>query len=669
MISKLGLKSMDMIPFKTSNGHYGYINSLGKVVIEPIFTYASEFDLDGLAAVTDDLENNFLIDTNQNVRCVLGNLHAKKYKEGYRIVEKWNWSLFRGEINITYGLLKYNRFGLLKEKKLMLKPKYQDIDYLGNEWCIAKTSKGYDVFNFNYNLKLSYTDGVKFEIDADNDIIKFKTTDDTIYYLKYDAESKKMKDIHFYCHISDYEIDEKYKNHPILGLCVAVQKLSLTLNGFEYKHSCVCDKNGDELFKPDLSTLRDKNQSHYHLSSTDKEFFNLIYTIKSNKKYGLIDASGKVVLPPIFNEEITITPNRLITKINDKYHVYDYNGKLIFKIQCDYLKIDDRYPTIFIVGKDGKEYYLDCGGNLLFDFKYDKCNFPVDNLFVVESTSYDYSMNDPVSYKKYCILNDKGMPIFSFPNDISDEINEFIQVKNEDDTIFIGKKDDEIIFIDITGNVINRVKGVIKELYDDCIIVENNNYFGLYNIYGDVIVPCESLNISKVSSYLFDVLYQDKHFLIKTKALVYYCGPIELNSFDYFYNHNPKENLVNMINSKSKTVLINYNFGNEVGYYSFVRKEFLKVKVSTDEMLYQKSETNYRIKDIYARILKYLDLRGIDFSNVKGLDFTGTNALIDIDNNDLSDTCLSYERIANDEEDSFIGLANNEGKILVKSFK
>ena len=90
---------------------------------------------------------------------------------------------------------------------------------------------------------------------------------------------------------------------------------------------------------------------------------NYCWLKEKNGKYGVIDKTGKVVIPFEYGYPIP-TENRLFRiELNGKYGVMSYDGKLLIPIQYDY--IYDFFNNIAKVSLDGETFYIDKQGNRL----------------------------------------------------------------------------------------------------------------------------------------------------------------------------------------------------------------------------------------------------------------------------------------------------------------
>ena len=85
-------------------------------------------------------------------------------------------------------------------------------------------------------------------------------------------------------------------------------------------------------------------------------------------RYGAINYKGETVIPPKYSQ-ISFKKTMVIChNPNEFIDIYDYNGKLLFSLDADYVVYNDDY---LFVSKNNKEAIFDLDGNQLTDFIYD----------------------------------------------------------------------------------------------------------------------------------------------------------------------------------------------------------------------------------------------------------------------------------------------------------
>jgi len=133
-----------------------------------------------------------------------------------------------------------------------------------------------------------------------------------------------------------------------------------------------------------------------------------LFWIRENGKYGYIDAKGKVVIEPQFENTMGFNENLAATKLNGKYGFIDTKGNWVIKPQFDFayvfmeglamVKIGEKYAWIDKTGKiaippqdfekveigfsegrlavkrDGKWGYIDKTGKMIIAPQFEEAN-------------------------------------------------------------------------------------------------------------------------------------------------------------------------------------------------------------------------------------------------------------------------------------------------------
>lgn len=178
--------------------------------------------------------------------------------------------------------------------------------------------------------------------------------------------------------------------------------------------------NGEIDFSIDFNKFN--NITHYPLEDR-------FYCIEKNKKFGIIDIKGNIILEPkyesvsVFKENFIVDENIIVNKkgelikktefeyispknnyaiaySNNKAGVIDKTGKILIECQYDSL-FPDINETFLIAEKGGYQGIVDLNNSVILDFIYDSievcyCESKKDVRFIVEIN------------KKYALLDEKG---------------------------------------------------------------------------------------------------------------------------------------------------------------------------------------------------------------------------------------------------------------------
>ncbi|MGZ4033274.1 MAG: WG repeat-containing protein [Bacteroidia bacterium] len=87
---------------------------------------------------------------------------------------------------------------------------------------------------------------------------------------------------------------------------------------------------------------------------------NGIMRVKLNHKWGFIDTTGNVVVPPKYNEVTNFSYGVARVRNGRKWGLIDTSGAILIKVECDF--IGDFADGVAKVLIDGQTYYTDTKG-------------------------------------------------------------------------------------------------------------------------------------------------------------------------------------------------------------------------------------------------------------------------------------------------------------------
>lgn len=95
--------------------------------------------------------------------------------------------------------------------------------------------------------------------------------------------------------------------------------------------------------------------------------------VKSNGKWGVIDAKNTIVLPLMYDELYVEHEKNLgfNAKKDGKLGVIDIDGEIIMPFVYDEYPVYSEIANVYIVSKDDKRGTVDAGGNVMIPLKYD----------------------------------------------------------------------------------------------------------------------------------------------------------------------------------------------------------------------------------------------------------------------------------------------------------
>ena len=284
------------------------------------------------------------------------------------------------------------------------------------------------------------------------------------------------------------------------------------------------------------------------------EFNNGFAKVEKDEKYGVIDKTGKIIVPLEYDEVGDFQNGYAAVGrgdyTNKKYGFVDLNGNVVIPLIYDYVRHYKREGIVW-VSKDRKEGFVDMAGNIIVPIEYDDAAFfyyPFSNNIIKtekeiiddEGKEHTYAslfdckgniilpayptyipyVNETegtaIAYQynrgEKIFIVDKSGEVFALPD--YDDINDF------SNGLTRVEKDGKYGFIDKTGKVIVPLEYDYADEFDqgraivgiDIGGVEN---YGLINKSGNIIIPLEYsyININRDDA-IVDVIKNGKCGLI-----------------------------------------------------------------------------------------------------------------------------------------------------------
>ena len=322
------------------NGKWGCLDNKGRIVIPCIYDKCFSFRNEGVAEVKKDNKILVINKVNHVFRNIVGfykdwecqyNHYLTYFQEGLgKVCEggKYGFVNLEGEIVIPY--------------------KYENVGEFNNGLAKAKKADSWGFI----------------------DIIGQPISD----FIYYDAK------------------DFKY-GHAI----VAIQKYN---EKGEYLLKGVINNNGKEVIPCQYS---------------DIILYPNYIIVKSQNKYGAFNYSGLQIAQCVYENFIhSLSDNYLIVSYNKKNGLIDLKGGII--LPYEYEEIRSESSGLFIVKKDGKYGVVDIENNMIIPFIYASIMFVMPNLFRVSKNKEDYFLvnNNNVnaieySFRGYIEFKDSGV--------------------------------------------------------------------------------------------------------------------------------------------------------------------------------------------------------------------------------------------------------------------
>ncbi len=239
-------------------------------------------------------------------------------------------------------------------------------------------------------------------------------------------------------------------------------------NSGEYKTKALNSKN-EEIF-----TEYDKVEAIQNIDKNSNIWYeDNVLKVEKDKKYGLINLSGKELLPCEYDEITTIEgiKNALKVSKNGLYGIVDDEGKIILKTEySDITNLGKESKDGFIIkSNDGKFGVVNYSGELVLDAIYDEV------LKVYENDLYVVSK----SGKQVLVKNDGTEVLKSGFDEISSIL------KNQENGV-IFKSNNKYGVMKTTGEIQIRAKyDELKEAKSGILIAKENNKYGIIDLKED----------------------------------------------------------------------------------------------------------------------------------------------------------------------------------------
>lgn len=428
---------------------YGYMNSSGKLVVEPKFDHCEDFYED-LAVVGISSGNGYsdmkygYIKTDGSYLFKPQFNYAENIKNGIAVVG------IKESDSMRYGLID-------SKGRTIVEPKYDYIDtgvYLqAKGWATIKQNSQYGLVYlstgkiiepcYHYILDLSNYISISQMIDGKEKYGILLYNGDIIEPV-YDNISSFRGADNILCEV---ELDGKF------GLLGADGKYVITP---EYDDIYPVD-NGIRVKKGNLYGYM--NYEGKKITDIEFEVASIYHkgkaTVKLNGKWGIINIDGTYVAQPIY-DEITIMDEEIIAILNGEKKILEFNGE--YKVSSDY---DYMYPFESIEGaskvkKNGKEIIIDSNSKPIFTKDFDTIGefnngianitlngkvgyLTIDDKYLV-SPIYDGTFKDDKEPYYNTKLSEKWGLVFEDGNVIKPISDAPITFKNDFGIIRLGNK-------------------------------------------------------------------------------------------------------------------------------------------------------------------------------------------------------------------------------------
>ena len=224
--------------------------------------------------------------------------------------------------------------------------------------------------------------------------------------------------------------------------------------------------------------------------------------IQKDGKYGLVTTEGNIILEPQYTDILNLGEDYkngyIVINEEKKYGVVDYLGKQI--LECKYEKVEQIYgKDNFVITESGKQKLINKAGDTLIEKGYDSIKqileyttqgivFNKDNKFGVMTTSAEVPVTnvyDDLQAVKDDTFIAKKADKYGIINGKNEIKVDFIYKKISYDTtadIFIAEETDVKSNI-MDSNFENKLQGIVSEINDEkgYLKIRTNDEYQYYN--------------------------------------------------------------------------------------------------------------------------------------------------------------------------------------------
>lgn len=380
------------------DGKVGYINKMGEIIIEPIFTSGLDFYSNTAVVQQDSLWG--IIDKSGKLLVEPFYMELCGFSEGLAAVKQDSlWGFINDSGNFVIPAKYSDAWPFSDGLALVeLENKWGFIDKTG-ETVIDFTFDG-AYYDENVSLELLINDtagvfyiaeiGMMFIVDGANYVYKdfnnvpvikreyewLKLTDQFGFYDSYKSFSYANKDGQESISISDMK-------------CVDAFSGDLARIFIDKKWGFI-DKTEKQIISPvyhkctqfiEDFALIEKNNGIGFINKLGKTVIKPNYTgartfseyrapIRKNDKWGFIDTIGKIVIRPQFDESYVFCEDLAKIKLNKKYGFINKNGERVIKAK--YVNAKSFNEDLAAVNVDEKWGYIDKTGQIVINFQFDE---------------------------------------------------------------------------------------------------------------------------------------------------------------------------------------------------------------------------------------------------------------------------------------------------------
>lgn len=433
------------------------------------------------------------------------------------------------------------------------------------------------------------------------------------------------------------------------------------------------------------------------------------FPVYTNKKWGVIDSTGEIVITPQY-EEMIIIPNKtkayFICTYDVDYENNEYKTKVINEKnetiidgydKVNFLDTIKNSEIIYLddilkVEKDGKKGLISLNGSKILNCDYEEISIlqGIENSFLIKKNGLvgvcDYEGNIIIepkykdiqgiggSYKNgyITISTDNLYGITDFNSSIIFE-NKYLDIKNiYSSNKYAVKKEDKYIIID------KSEKNVLDMLFDDVVDINNNEImyikdkkYGVINTEGQIVIEPTYEELKFLDNGLYIAKKDNKYGLInsnneneiefKYMDIEYISlagiiiGKLDNNEYELYDKTSMSMKLkVNSIDVKDKYIIVTMNGQTKYFNFKFEEKDAKSILIN-NTLFGAKKGDKYGFIDSDSNVIvdyKYDNITEFNEYGFAGIKLNGLWGVIGLDGKEVIAPKYNLE---NNKSINFIG--------------
>lgn len=410
----------------------------------------------------------------------------------------------------------------------------------------------------------------------------------------------------------------------------------------------VIDNNGNIVIEPEY-------EEYIIIPNNKKDLFICTYDVEYDKKTyktKVINAnndeiiSGYDKIQPVYNYDkgnnIFFDDNVLSVEKDNKYGLVDYTGKVLLNCEYDGIEAVKGIENSLIIKKEDKVGLADDEGKVIVQPEYKEIKSIGDN--------YQNGYITINSKNKYGVLDFTGNQV------LENKYDDISQIYCNN--MYIVEKNNKYELIKKSGETVLKDFDSIKSINDENIIVKKDGKYGIKNTSGKELVPAKYQDLEYTFSNYYIAKKDGKYGIIDTankQMLKFEYENISYRDVATFFEAEK--------NGDSNTIVIDSDFKEKVkGYISEVNLEkgYFRIRVDGEYKYYNFKFEEKEAKDILTGNNLFLSKKDNKYGYV---DKDG-NVVVDYIYDDAREQ-NEYGFIAV-KKDSLWGCLDKEGKTIVE---